>query len=288
MPVTGTPGTSTYLHVNRDRLIYLAYGLIGKVEEEQNLTGEQLEIGKDVLTLLVRQTDHAGRWRWTIEEASHVPLVANVYSYTADNGLPSNIAEPLTATFRDANGKDTPIDILKAEMWEKIVDKTLAGVPKYVYITDVADITLRTMYTWPTVSAAATQSLINGYRCIRSHTSSPTSEPVSGPNWRVFWEPGGEGADLWATETAYTAPPQIRLLYRRPLVDFVTPNDTPDFPLQWPRLLLYQLAHDLGDFYGIPLEERKLLIAKAKGAADDIFPSMKAKSTTIHNKAKYF
>ncbi len=288
MGVVGTPGTSTYLHINRDRLITLAYGIIGKWEEGQQLTGEQLEIGEDVLTLIVRQTDHAGRWRWTIDDAKHVPLVANINVYTQDNGLPTTIAEILTATYRDGAGKDYPLAILKAESWEAIADKIAGGTPQAIYLTDVADIALRTLYTYPTLTSAAEESKIDGYRCIRSHTSAPVSEPVSGRNWSIYWEPGGDGADPWVTGTAYTAPPLIRLLFRRPLVDFVTATDNPDFPLQWPRRLLYQMAHDLGDYYSIPIPERELLIAKAKGAADDIFDSTKAKSNTLHNKVKFF
>lgn len=92
----------------------------------------------------------------------------------------------------------------------------------------------------------------------------------------------------WASGANYAAPQQIRLLYRRPIFDFDTASDTPDFPIQCPRMLLYKLAFDLGDIYGIPIEERNLMIGKSKGAYDDIFPSFKAKSTDIHHKTKYY
>jgi len=111
---------------------------------------------------------------------------------------------------------------------------------------------------------------------------------MSGANAKVYWEPGGEGGDPWQSGVEYTAPPQIRLLHKRPLIDFLTSGDNPDFPLPWPRLLLYRLAFDLGDFYSIPLEERKLMIDKAKGAFDDIHPSVKVKTNQIHNRVSYF
>ena len=49
-----------------------------------------------------------------------------------------------------------------------------------------------------------------------------------------------------------------------------------------------RIAFDLGDFYSIPLAERKLMIDKAKGAFDDIHPSVKVKTNQIHNKVSYF
>lgn len=289
MAIVGIPSTSSYLSITRDKLIEMAHKVIGVLEPGQVLDGDQLQDGIDFLTMIVRQTDQSGRWRWTIEEAQHIPITANTYSYTPDTGLPTTIAELLTAVYRDANGMDMPLRILKAEAYEAIANKVQSGDPVAVYLTETTDLSLRTLYTYPSPSSASTQSKIAGpYRCLRTHVSSAATEPVTGANWRVYWEPGGDGFTAWASGMSYTAPPQLRLLFRRPIVDFATASQPPDFPLQWPRLLLYQLAHDLGDLYGIPLEERNLLIAKAKGASSDIFPSMKAKTNNIHNKAKFF
>lgn len=288
MPIIGANSTSTYLTITRDKFIELAHKIIGVLEPSQVLDGEQLQDGIDLLSLQVREVDQSGRWRWTIDEAQHVPITSNTYVYNMDRGLPGNIAELLTATYRDSNGTDSPLKILRAEGYEEISNKIRQGNPNAVYLTDTTDLSLRTLYTYPSPGTVSTQSLIAGpYRCIRSHTADASSEPITGKNWRVFWENGGEGTTSWASGTQYTAPPMIRLLYRRPITDFANADSTPDFPMQWPRLLLYELAFDLADIYSIPLDERTYLIEKAKGAKDNIFPSTKTKTTNIHNKVRY-
>ena len=179
--------------------------------------------------------------------------------------------------------------ILKAEEYERITDKIRHGDPQVIYLTDTIDLALRVMHVWPAIGEAAAQSKIDGpFHCIRSHTADPTNEPVIGANWSVYWEAGGDGFDSWVTGTAYTAPPLIRLLFRRPITDMVSGGANPDLPMQWPRMLVYRLAFDLGDVYSIPLDERNFMINKASGAVSDIFRSTIAKSTNIHNKVKYF
>ena len=54
-------------------------------------------------------------------------------------------------------------------------------------------------------------------------------------------------------------------------------------------MLVYKLAFDLSDLYGLAMPEREYLIAKAKGAYADVFDkSMKPTSTNYHNKASFF
>ena len=94
--------------------------------------------------------------------------------------------------------------------------------------------------------------------------------------------------NAWVSGSAYTSTDQLRLLFRRPLYDFNHSNDTADFPLQWDRLLLYKTVFDLGDLYGIPIEERQLMIEKAKAAYVDIKPSLNNKTNKVHNKVTFF
>jgi hypothetical protein len=45
----------------------------------------------------------------------------------------------------------------------------------------------------------------NDYTCIRSHTSSSDSTPVTGANWSTYWKQTGTGGGVWADATAYSA-----------------------------------------------------------------------------------
>lgn len=286
-------GTTTDYTVTRDKMVEIAHKIIGVLEPGQTLDGDQLQDGIDLLSLIVRETDQAGNWRWTIGAASHLTLAAKTYRYDKNNGLPTNMAELLGAFYRDANGHDRELKILKAETYESISDKLTVGEPKAVYLTEDIDLTNRVLHVWPMIDAVTTGSVVTGtdsiaYKCIYPHKSTAVNRPITGANYKMMWTAGGSGAVAWAADTDYANTELLRLLFRRPIYDFDTASDTPDFPMQWPRTLVYKLAFDLGDIYMIPIEERNLMIGKAKGGYDDIFPSLKAKSTTKHNKARYF
>lgn len=292
--IASSLGTTSDFTVTRDRLIEMAFENIGGFEEGQPLTAEQLKTGIDKLGLIVRETDEAGKWRWTVEEAKHISLAANVSVYDATNGLPQNIAEIISAVYRDASGHDSePLKILRAEGYEEKTNKLAVGEPKALYLTEDIQLARRRLYLWPTPSLVSAQSVVTGtdgetYKCIYPHTADVVTRPITGANWRMVWELGGLGPSAWVSGTAYTSGSHLRMVTRRPLYDFDAADTTPDFPIQWPRIILYRLSADLADAYRRPLEERAFLAQKAKAGFDDIFPSTKAKSTDIHNKVSYF
>ncbi len=294
MPGIGIPSTpSADFTLTRDKMIELAYKLIGVLEPGQTLDGEELDDGVQFLSMIIREVDASGKLVWTREDAAHVPLTEGVFYYDADTNLPENIADLLTAAYRTADGVDVPLKVWKAEEYERISDKLAYGMPKGVYLTEHKDLDLRGLYIWPLPQGIGTQSVIQGsdslvYRCIRSHTSALSSQPVTGGNWRLLWEQGGASVTPWAADTAYTACAQLRLKYRRPLYDFQDASSAPDFPLPWPRHLVFRLAFDLADMFGIPEEKSRRMIEKASGAFQTIFPSTQVKSTNLHHKSEYF
>lgn len=286
-------GATSDFTLTRDELIELGYKLIGVLPPGEPLDGELLEDGKKVLGLVVRETDSAGRWRWTIDVASTLTLVANTFRYTSSNGLPTTIADLVKVMYRDSQANDHPVEILRAEGYEAIQRKIQTGDPEGVYLTDNIVLASRELYVVPMLSSVNTQSVVTGsdasvYKCIQAHTADTTNEPVTGDNWRLYWELGGSGPSVWAEDEAYTAPQLLRLLFRRPLYDFDAASDTPDFPISWPRLMVYKFAYDLADYWGIPSERADRMIKKAQGAYDDLFVSARAKSTNLHHKAEYF
>ena len=286
-------GTTYDATITRDRLIEMAHSVIGVLPQGETLDGDQLQDGKDLLGLIIRETDAAGKWLWTINAASHLTLAASTHRYDSSNNLPTNISELLTVHYRDSNGRDIPLDILKSEQYEAIDEKMQIDVPKSVYLTEHRDLASRVLFVHPMLASVATESVVTGtdaltYKCIYPHTAAAVTKPITGANWKMAWELGGSWPATWGTGTKYTCTQQLRMTYRRPIFDFDTASDTPDFPLEWPRTILYKLAFDLGDLYGIPIDERKVMVEKAKGAFNDIFPSVKAKSKKIHHKVSYF
>lgn len=292
--VSSSVGSTSDYTVTRDRLIQMAHENIRAIEAGQPLKADQLALGIDRLAMIVRETDEVGKWRWTVQDATHVSLAANTTIYDANNGLPQNIAELMSVVYRDSSGCDSaPLKILRAEGYEEKPNKLQLGDPLAVYLTGEIQLSTRRLYIWPTPSGVTAQTVVSGtdgniYKCIYPHTSSLVTRPVDGANWRMVWQLGGLAPATWASGAAYTSGSQLRMVIRRPIYDFDAADTTPDFPIQWPRTLLYRLCADLAETYGLPLDERVFFSQKAKAGYDDIVPSLRAKSTDIHNKTLYF
>ena len=81
---------------------------------------------------------------------------------------------------------------------------------------------------------------------------------------------------VWPTPDAYSVSNvTILLTYLRPLEYFSASTDTADFPEEWVSAIIYNLAVRMAPEYGIPLEDRSLLIKEAnaylENAEDNAF-----------------
>lgn len=281
--------------LTRDQIVEAAYKKIGVLAEGEVLSGDLHLDGVQGLNNIVRELDAVGKWLWAIPATpSSLTLAANRWSYTStDVTFPTTMLELVTAHYRDAQAQDTQLDIYTTEQYANLLDKLSIGDPKAVYLTEDIVIASKTLYVWPSLASVNTQSVVTGtdtaaWKCIRSHTADSTNRPITGANYLQYWASGGSGAVTWATGTAYTAPQQLMLRFKRQLFDFDTSVDTPDFPQQWNRLLVYRLAHDLADDSSLDLAERAFLDAKARQAYEAIFRTIAPNVTLIHGKARYF
>jgi len=69
---------------------------------------------------------------------------------------------------------------------------------------------------------------------------------------------------VWPTPDSYAATNvSIVLTYLRPLEYFNTATDTADFPEEWVSAIIYGLAVRIAPEYGVPLQDRSLLIKEA-------------------------
>lgn len=290
-PTSTTLGTTSDFQQNRDRIIYRATLKVGGIEQGGTLSADQLADGAAALNLIVRQLDVREKNLWAISpDATHLTLTADTARYT----LTGNVLELVTAYYRDEQNEDHKLKILTTEEYEAVKNKLERGDPRAVYLQNTGIVSSKTLFVHPVRASVNTQSVVTGtdatvYRCIRSHTASSDNRPVTGGDYRQYWEAGGSGPAVWASGTQYLAPQQIRYTFKRPLYDFDLSTDRPDFPQALSRYLIYALAYDLADDYGRSNEEILKLKGKKDEAYLEAFPGVHVpKSNNIYNKSRDF
>ncbi|HUY05003.1 MAG TPA: hypothetical protein VMV33_17125 [Rhodocyclaceae bacterium] len=83
-------------------------------------------------------------------------------------------------------------------------------------------------------------------------------QPTTGNG--VYSEPLGQ-FNVWQTPADYYA--GVRFISQRPLQNFVTLADIPDFPAEWTATLRWNLALEIAPEYDVPIERVELIRAKA-------------------------
>jgi hypothetical protein len=290
-------GTTFTYQTTRDRLINLALKDCNALEEGEQPSAETNQDCIDKLNMIVRQLDVANVVHmWALKQQA-ITLLAATFLYNSSNGLPSDISEITSAVYRDSSAQDFPIDVITQDEWNRKTDKATLGDPKWVFFQQNETIGSQSLYATPMLQAVNAQSVVTGtdaltYRCIKSNTGNADTkvgnQPITSVDWPLFWELGGSSPSAWVADTQYLAPQQIRLWYKRPLFEFTSASDNPDFPQEWFRYLEYRLAHDMAPQFGVPMESRMWLKAQYKEAWDDIFRKNHAGETHHHNKILYY
>lgn len=277
---------STFDHTTtRDKLIKQAYKDIGALADDQaSLTGVQLADGVDLLGLLIRELSDDEVYLHA-KSTTSLTLAANTFVYTSANGLPGTISELLAVSYRDASAVDHPVDIVTRERYEVIPEKVANGDPQIVFLTDELTLSARTLYIWPALQTVNPQSVVTGtdanpYKCIKSHIGTTETRPITGVNWRLYWEAGGSGAVAWAADTQYTAPQLLRLTAVRPLYDFDLATHNPDIPVSQAFFLQHLLSAKLCPSHG---QEDKIALfeSMADKAYQKIFRRTMVKQSTV-------
>lgn len=284
-------GTTADFNLTRDQIIALATQKVGGLEQGGTLSAEQLADGINALNLVVRELDVRDKNLWAVSaDPTSLTLLANTARYVTGataTTIPTNVLALVTASYRDGQGEDWPLEVVTAEVYERIRNKLDQGDPARVYLQNHATLASKVLFVHPVRGTVDVQSVVTGtdantYRCIRSHTADSTNRPVTGSNYQLFWGLGGSSPTSWVVDTQYTAPQQIRFTYKRPLYDFDLSTDNADFPQAFGRFLVYALAYDLADDYGVDVDESRKLQAKKNEAYATIFPGVHVPTTNNH------
>ncbi len=293
MPI-GTIGQTFEQTITRDELISIAYRDIKVLAEGETLSADLLKTGIQKLNLIIREHDVAGKHLWAIDSTpTTLTLIANTYLYSRDSGLPATILSLVEASYRTTSGDDSPLKILTTEQYEGLSNKADVGDPTSVYLTEHRLTGSKLLYVFPSLSTVADQSVVTGtdgedYKCILSHDADSTTTPVTGANYRPYWQLGGTSPGTWTTGTSYTAPQHLRLWFKRPLYNFDEADDNPDMPAAWSRWLIRELAIDLSPGHNRTVDDVNLMRSLRNESYEKVFRSVQPNTTEVHNKVQYF
>lgn len=289
---SSSAGTSTF-SLTRNEIIEEAYRDLNVLADGENLPTSLLSIGIKKLNKIVREHDVMAKHLWAISATPNtVPLVANQFLYTTDDGLSDQILYLIAASYRDAAADDHELTILTTEQYESLPNKMETGDPTWAYLTEDKALNAKQLYLSPMLSSVNTQSVVTGddsqpYRCIQSHTADSTNQPTTGANYLLYWELTDSGSGTWTEGTSYTAPQLVRLWYKRPLYDFNIASDNPDYPTAWTRYLGLRLCQDLAPGHNVPMERIVYFRTEAKLAYESIFRTEQPRTTKLHDLTVY-
>lgn len=293
-------GTSSRPDVRRNDIVRKALRDCHAVKLGDHVDGNQLREGIDALNAILREEDQdrTGQKRFLHAlKAWHVFLDLNRTTYTTAEGLPSDVQEIHSIHWRDSRGGELPVDYISPKQWEALNGRKDLGDPCRVLLKLAQDTADNELLLWPAArtigpSDTPAQEVIGSdtlnYQCILPHTASSDNEPITGTDWKTFWQLGGSSGSAWVDGTAYSSAASLRLLYKRPLFNFDSIDDDPDVPDGWANYLRWRLAIDLSAAFEVADTdrtwfERRLAICESK-----LFPSATAKTSDYHNKSLYF
>lgn len=163
------------------------------------------------------------------------------------------------------------VDIDGRWLWASTVDETelILNLNQRTYVFsatpgvsnipgDILDIEQNAMFLLKGTNFVTIRKLSYSER-ISTFDRENNNEPVS---FYLDRQPDPHNSTISFLQTpnaTYTA----RFTYRRRLFDFTAAGDNPDFPQEWNLTLIFKLASELSDEYGLPLQERQLLEVKA-------------------------
>ena len=283
-------GTTNDFNYSRDQIINEALRKLGVLALEDNADAATLQQGIRALNGIIRALDLRNNNIWKLSINPYVvALAANVWQYT----ISGNMIEIVSANFRDATGVDYPLDVVDAKGYAAIQDKYETGDPEVVFLPVRQDIsTTNQLLIWPAPASITTTSKVTGtdsivYTCIKSHTTSSLTRPVTGASYKQYWTAIGGSGSAWADATDVVGGEQIHIIAKTPLTDFDLADDNADLPAGFGLYLIYRLANDWADNYGLPLEERLRLRQQMKDAYDEVFPYHVGSATDYHNRTRY-
>jgi hypothetical protein len=288
MAVLTTSGTYTY-SASAISLLTAALRICQAIGEDETPAGVELQNGLDAFNLLVKNIQVSGAHVWIQEEAI-LFLQPGQSRYQLGAGSPDNacLFADLTTTSITVNSTGTTATVASIAGINSgdtigiqldvgsIFWTTVDGAPSGATITLTAALPSQASLTNLVFDFAAPLSRplkVRGARRFTYATQSETplipmtrrdyanlsTKQATGIVQNFFFDPQtGQGAyaNLIAVMSFYPAALNdtmaVRFTAQRPIQDFATLANIPDFPAEWLAALKWMLAAEIGPEYGVP------------------------------------
>lgn len=152
-----TSGTIVYTLTARDVVEY-ALRKIGALDITQAADADEAAAALVELEVMLKEWALKGPYLFTKREASQA-LTSNTASYSLTTQKPIRILE---ARYRDANGRDLPMEELTREEYLELPLKSANGIPTTFYFDPQP--ASWTFYTWPVLITATTELIRFSYQ----------------------------------------------------------------------------------------------------------------------------
>lgn len=294
-----TSGTATFTY-NRDQIIRRALRQCGAIEAGETPGAQEIQDAADALNAMVAAWQASGLHLWAEAEATLFLQPGQIqYSLggsAADNATLSSAWTQATLTANAAAG-DTSVQVSSISGMtagdnfgvmlpsNAIFWTTVSGAPAGTTVnlamplpvavnngTFVFDYTARIVRPLRIIDARRyyIQSQIDTpmIRMARLDYREMPNKTTQGTITQYFYDPQLVTGFVWI----WPAPPDSRsamkFTWMRPIDDFSTAADTPDFPQEWINALVWNLAEEIGPEYDIPAQRLGVIAAKAQKALD--------------------
>jgi hypothetical protein len=155
-------------------------------------------------------------------------------------------------------------------LWSRLTASPVMVAGQSQYLLGVGQATnipfpLKILQAWTTPIAGGSKQILTP-NAIDDFNTFPSSASTTGSPSQYMYQPRiniGE-LNIWPTPDAATvASRTLTISYLSPFEGFTSAGNTPYFPREWNNAIIYGLASLLAPEYGVPLNDRGMLIKEA-------------------------
>lgn len=293
-----TSGITTF-SISRDTIIREALAICGVIDETETPSAEMITRGTISLNLFAKSLMAQGYHLWGLQECYLFLADGQAsYSISSTGDRCATVADTIVTTLTaDAALGATTLSLTSTGMAisdaigivlddNSIQWTTIATIPGTTSATIAAALAGAasfgsTVYTYTTKIArplrvTSAGVIANGIETplsmmARTEYSDLPDKTSEGRPSQYFYDPQLSAGKLYVWPTASDGTLRLRMTVERPLEDFVSTSDEPDFPIEWGDALTYGLAARLGPKYGVSFQR----IAGIKALADEYLDAAK-------------